>query len=65
MTREPNRNYIVTYEIDIWAKNHGDAAERCYDWLRDTKAMAPIFSVQDVETGELVTINLWECESWK
>jgi hypothetical protein len=39
--------YKVTYEIDVDAGSHREAAEIVHGWLLDPSSMAPIFEVQE------------------
>jgi hypothetical protein len=60
-----NRQFIVTWEIDVYAKNAKEAAEKALTTQRDPDSIATYFGVKDVKYNMSVIIELEEdeCES--
>lgn len=58
------KTYHITWEIDVEADNHQEAAARALLIQRDTFSTATVFDVVEHESnGEAVRVDLEDCES--
>lgn len=57
-----NKEYRVTWEIDLWARSPKDAAQTALDIMRDPESTATVFNVTNAQ-GYTVSVDLvWEAE---
>lgn len=53
--------YLVSWEIDIWADTPEDAARQAHEIVRRPTTMANVYQVTEFDgTGEAVTVDLSE-----
>lgn len=55
-----NKEYLVTWEVNVWADSPRDAAERARAMQTVPKTTAVAFTVADIESDELTEIDLLE-----
>lgn len=51
-------NYLVTWEIDAEAESPREAAQEAFDAMQREDTWATVFTVEDLDTGKKVLIDL-------
>ncbi len=54
------KQYFVTWDIDITAESHEDAARKAAEIQRDPDSTALVFTVRDVSDDSVVQVDLLE-----
>jgi len=58
------KNFKITWEIELDAKNHKDAAITALGFMRRATSTALVFTVADTKTGETCEVDLWKKTSF-